>query len=166
MTEFLNMHNFLIIFVKKLIMHRNHCAGITSVKRTQNDLISIKYVWNIRHLDFKAPMEDLDQGSLHPSIKHPEADMSRPEFEPRPWLFTKELSRQLFHLTILIRYLNYTWEKLHWGAKSCLYYCILSKQNCNNDSRHMQSSTLSSLCDFCTITRKKQRISITEYRRG
>ncbi len=28
--------------------------------------------------------EELDQGSLHPSIKHPETDMSRPGYEPRP----------------------------------------------------------------------------------
>jgi hypothetical protein len=84
------------------------------VKRTQNDLISIKYVRNIRHLDLKAPMEELDQGSLHPSIKHPEADMYRPGFEPRPWVSTKELSRQLTHLTILIRYTHLLFE-LHLG---------------------------------------------------
>jgi hypothetical protein len=28
-------------------------------------------------------MEEFDHGSLHPSIKHPETDMSRPGYEPR-----------------------------------------------------------------------------------
>ncbi len=28
-------------------------------------------------------MEELDQGSLHPSIKNPETDMFRPGYEPR-----------------------------------------------------------------------------------
>jgi hypothetical protein len=43
-------------------------------------------------------MGELDQGSLHPSIKHPETDMSRLLFEPTTSTdgdSTKELSRQL-----------------------------------------------------------------------
>jgi hypothetical protein len=28
-------------------------------------------------------MEELDQGSLHPSVKNPETDVSRQGFEPR-----------------------------------------------------------------------------------
>jgi hypothetical protein len=45
-------------------------------------------------------IKELDQGSLHPSIRHPETDMSRPEFEPRTSSSggghpTKELFEQL-----------------------------------------------------------------------
>jgi hypothetical protein len=48
-------------------------------------------------------MEELDQGSLHPSIKHPETDMSRPGFEPPAAYtagghYTKELSRHMSNL--------------------------------------------------------------------
>jgi len=43
-------------------------------------------------------MEELDQGSRHPSNKHPETDMSRAGFKPQATcvaggLSTKELSR-------------------------------------------------------------------------
>jgi hypothetical protein len=58
-------------------------------------------IWILKHLRRNYRV---DQGSLHPSIKHLETDMSRPGFEPRPWVSTKELSRQLIHLIILIRY--------------------------------------------------------------
>jgi hypothetical protein len=49
-------------------------------------------------------MENLDQGSLHHFIKHPETDMSRPGFELPAGHATKELFRQLINLFILSRY--------------------------------------------------------------
>jgi hypothetical protein len=46
-------------------------------------------------------MEELDQGSLHPLIKHPETDMSRPGIETQQAAFvtgvpsTKELASEM-----------------------------------------------------------------------
>jgi hypothetical protein len=61
-------------------------------------------------INCKEVMEKLDQSSLHASIKHPETvtDISWPKFEPAACTAgvnsTKELSRLLTHMTILIRY--------------------------------------------------------------
>ncbi len=50
-------------------------------------------------------MERLAQSSLNPSIKHPETDQSRPSACTAGGHSTKELSRLLTHLTILIHYM-------------------------------------------------------------
>jgi hypothetical protein len=38
---------------------------------------------NVAHHVVVTNMEELDHGSHHPLIKHPETDMSRPEIEPQ-----------------------------------------------------------------------------------
>jgi hypothetical protein len=106
------MHNFLIILWKNV-----SCIGTTLCTVCRYPFWEKDTKWpnfnkictNIRHLDFKAPMEELDQGSLHPSTKHPETVMSGSGFDPsrlhRGGYSTKELCRQLTHLTILVCYM-------------------------------------------------------------
>ncbi len=60
-------------------------------------------------------MDDLGQGSLHPLVKHPETDMSRPAIESRPpasgWQSSKELPSQilicLFGTSTILMYILY-----------------------------------------------------------
>jgi hypothetical protein len=47
-----------------------------------HDLATVTHVENFTQLKFMGTMEELEQGSLHTSIKHPERDMPRPGFEP------------------------------------------------------------------------------------
>jgi hypothetical protein len=52
-------------------------------------------------------MERLDQGSLQPSTKHPDTDMSQtPSACSAGGHSNKELPRQLTHLFIMIRYMT------------------------------------------------------------